>query len=222
MPIDRVEALTKSEVAYTALRDAIRSGELAPGEHLLLQDLAGRLGMSLTPVRDALRMLAAHGLIEHRANHRAVVAEFTPERADEIYRLRTVLEPMATELAAQRATDKQLTAMEQALEILDRAVSDGREKEVAELNARFHHAIYVAAGSPYLEEFIDRLWNGVPYQAISLAGRARSSSDQHHAIMDALRDGDAPRAADLMRAHISEAAEHTLHQLSEHAPTADT
>ncbi|WP_017591814.1 GntR family transcriptional regulator [Nocardiopsis potens] len=218
MPIERVEAPTKSEVAYAALRDAIRSGELAPGERLLLQDLAGRLGMSLTPVRDALRMLAAHGLIEQRANHGAVVAEFTPERAEEVYRLRTVLEPMAAELAARNATGERLAEMEAALEVLDRAVDDGRENDIADLNARFHRAIYSASGSPYLQEFIDRLWNGVPYQAISLAGRARDSSRQHHAIMDALRAGDAPAAAEAMRAHIAEAAERTLSQLRRGTP----
>ncbi|WP_460855247.1 GntR family transcriptional regulator [Nocardiopsis coralliicola] len=221
MPIDRVEAPTKSEVAYAALRDAIRSGELAPGERLLLQDLAGRLGMSLTPVRDALRMLAAHGLIEHRANHGAVVAEFTPERAEEVYRLRTVLEPMAAELAAQRAAPAELAAMEAALAEVDRAVADGRENDITDLNARFHHAVYSAAGSPYLQEFIDRLWNGVPYQAISLAGRARASSRQHRAIMDALQAGDAPAAAEAMRAHIAEAAEHTLRQLTDRSAVPD-
>lgn len=213
MPIDRVVAPTKSEAAYAALRDAIRSGELAPGERLLLQDLSRRLGMSLTPVRDALRMLAAHGLIEHRANHGAVVAEFTPERAEEVYRLRGVLEPLAAEMAAERASEERLAAMEEALRVLDEAVEGGRENDVADLNARFHQEIYAAAGSDYLLEFIDRLWNGVPYQAISLAGRARASSEQHHAIMAALRAGDGRAAAEHMRAHIAEAAGHTLREL---------
>ncbi|GAA3742104.1 DNA-binding GntR family transcriptional regulator [Spinactinospora alkalitolerans] len=215
MPIERVAAPTKSEIAYTALRDAIRTGELAPGERLLLQDLAGRLGMSLTPVRDALRLLAAHGLIEHRANYGAVVSQCTPERAEEIYRLRMLLEPMATELAAERASAEQLAAMGRALDVLDEAVGQGRENEVTVLNARFHHEIYTAADSDYLIEFVDRLWNGVPYQAISLAGRVHDSAAQHRAIMAALRERDGAAAAGLMRAHIAEAAEHTLRQLTD-------
>lgn len=214
MSIERVETPTKSEVAYTALRDAIRSGELAPGERLRLQDLAGRLGMSLTPVRDALRMLAAQGLIEQRANLGAIVAQQTPERAEDVYRLRLVLEPMAARLAAEQATDEQLAAMERALEVLDRAVEEGRDEEITQLNARFHRAVYGAARSEYLLEFIDRLWDGVPYQAISLVGRSHASSEQHRAIMAALRERNGEQAAEHMRAHIADAAEHTMRQLT--------
>ncbi|WP_017546846.1 MULTISPECIES: GntR family transcriptional regulator [Nocardiopsis] len=214
MSIERAEAPTKSEVAYRALRDAIRSGELPPGERLRLQDLARRLGMSLTPVRDALRMLAAHGLIEQKANLGAVVAQCTPERAEDVYRLRLVLEPMAARLAAEQATDAQLEEMAEALKVLDRAVEDGRNEDITGLNVRFHRTVYGAARSDYLMDFIDRLWNGVPYQAISLVGRAHASSEQHHAIMAALRDRDGELAAELMRAHIDEAAEHTMRQLT--------
>ncbi|MBR8740582.1 GntR family transcriptional regulator [Nocardiopsis sp. MG754419] len=222
MSIERAEAPTKAEVAYRALRDAIRSGELPPGERLRLQDLARRLGMSLTPVRDALRMLAAHGLIEQRANLGAVVAQCTPERAEDVYRLRLVLEPMAARLAAEQATDAQLEIMEGALRVLDRAVAEGRSQDITALNADFHRAVYSAARSHYLMDFIDRLWDGVPYQAISLVGRAEASSDQHHAIMDALRARDGDRAAAHMHAHISEAAEHTMSGLTARAADVDT
>jgi DNA-binding GntR family transcriptional regulator len=213
MPIERVEAPTKAEIAYATLRDAIRSGELPPGERLRLQDLSNRLGMSLTPVRDALRLLAAHGLIEHRANYGAVVNQCTPERAEEIYRLRLVLEPMATKLAAERASEEELDAMDTALGVLDQAVVRGEDEAIPVLNARFHRAIYAAAASDYLLEFIDRLWDGVPYQAVSLMGRAHDSAAQHQAIMSALRGRDGITAAEHMRAHIAEAAEHTMRQL---------
>lgn len=208
---------TKGEAAYQALRSAIRNGELRPGQRVTLHELADSLEMSLTPVREALRRLASQGLVEQEPNRGTVIAEYTIERAREIYRLRLVLEPMAAELAAGHATDEDRGGITSALQDLDEAIAAGRDADVAGLNAVLHHRIYTAARSPYLLEFIDKLWNGVPFQAISLADRQHRSAEQHHAIVRAVFDGDAAKASQLMHEHISDAAEDTFRQLTEPA-----
>jgi len=204
--LQSVETRTKAEVAYTVLRDAIREGRLAPGSRLVLREVADDLGMSFTPVREALQTLAAQGLVEQRPHVGTVVASFTPERAEEVYRLRAVLEPLAARLATERATDEDVARAETVLARLDDAVRHARSSAVPELNAAFHRALYAACGSPYLVEFVDRLWNGLPYQAISLASRAQDSHVEHRAILDAFRSRDAERCAALVTAHVASGA----------------
>ncbi|MFC3997915.1 GntR family transcriptional regulator [Nocardiopsis sediminis] len=213
MTLEHVRTPTKAEAAYEALRDAIRSGDLPPGHRLRLQQTARQLGMSLTPVREAIRLLAAHGLVEQQANLGAVVSRLGRDSAEEIYRLRLVLEPMAAELAARRATAEDLAEIEAALDRITAARREDRPYDVPELNAAFHRAIYRAAHSAYLLEFIDRLWNGVPFQAISLTGRHEVSARQHSGILAALHEGDGEQAARLMHAHIAEASAETLRRL---------
>jgi DNA-binding GntR family transcriptional regulator len=202
--VGRIETATKAEAAYVALRDAIRAGRLAPGQRLTLQDLADDLGMSLTPVREALRMLATQGMVEQRAHVGTVVAQFTRDRAEEIYRLRLVLEPLAARMAAEAATQADLDAFRSLMTRLRRALDESALSAVPELNAALHRRIYQAAGSTYLLDFIDRLWNGVPFQAISLTSRMHESHTEHEAIMDALARRDGTEAERVMREHISE------------------
>lgn len=194
---------TKAETAYVALRDAIRTARLVPGERLTLQDLAADLGMSLTPVREALRMLAAQGLVEQRTHVGTVVAQFTREQVEDVYRLRLLLEPLAAGMAAEAATEQDLGAITTCLRTLERALDAHELSSIPELNAAFHRRIYQAADSAYLLDFIDRLWNGVPFQAISLTSRAHESHAEHRAILGALTRRDVPEAERLVREHIS-------------------
>lgn len=213
MTLGRVHVQTKGEAAYEALRGAILSGRLQPGQRVTLQGLAGELGMSLTPVREALSQLATQGFVRQESNRGTVIAEYTRGTAEEIYRLRLTLEPLAVELAAMRAVDEDLDAMDEALDEVDAAVAEGRTGDVPALNAAFHRRIYESARSPFLLEFIDRLWNGIPLQAISLVDRQDRSSDEHHAIMDAVRRRYRKKAAKLLHAHIAGAAEQAMARL---------
>ncbi|MBW0101463.1 GntR family transcriptional regulator [Pseudonocardia sp. KRD291] len=214
MPLKPVATPTKGEAAFVALREAIWSGALAPGERVTLNGLAGQLGMSLTPVREALRRLAEHGLVRHVPNQGTVVTERSVERAEEIYGLRLLLEPVATERAAERMTPDVLAGITAAREEIERAIEAGRGAEVPALNAELHRRIYAASGSEYLQEFIGKLWNGVPFQAISLTGRHERSDGEHRGIVDALAARDGALAARLMTAHISSASEHALRHLA--------
>jgi DNA-binding GntR family transcriptional regulator len=202
--------VTKTELALELLRERIRSGELAPGQRLAIDDLTRLLGMSATPIREALRLLQADRLVDYRPHHGVVVTESPPEATAEIYRLRGVLEPMAAELAVRNLPPEHLRELEQLHTELESAVSSGRGNQIADSNAAWHWALYESANSLYLNDFIRRLWEGFPWRTMwALPGRAELSLQEHEAMMEAIRAGDAAATADLMREHI-ESGEETL------------
>jgi DNA-binding GntR family transcriptional regulator len=206
-------SITKTEAAFRTLRDAIEDGRYRPGEHLRVSRLMQDLEMSPTPIREALRLLQAEGMVEHHPHRGMLVAEYSPESAEEVYRLRVVLEPMATELAVERAEPEQLAAIRARHDALVAALREDRSTDVADLNAEWHAAIYAASGSRYLQDFIARLWQAIPVRAIWLTRRASRSLEQHWAIMEAIERGDAASARDEMRAHIEFGASSTVEHL---------
>jgi len=200
--------LTKTELALEFLRERIRSGELAPGQRLALEELTQLLGMSATPIREALRLLQADRLVDYRPHHGVVVTESPPEATVEIYRIRSVLEPLAAELAVESLADARLEELERLHSLLKAAVASGRGKQIAELNASWHWTLYESAQSTYLNDFIRRLWEGFPWRTMwALPGRAKQSLREHEAMMAAIRERDGTGAAARMREHIESGAE---------------
>ncbi|MGH3086834.1 MAG: GntR family transcriptional regulator [Rubrobacteraceae bacterium] len=208
MARELVGSMTKTQAAFHRIRADIEDGRLEPGERLRAAVLREDLGMSPTPIREALRLLQAQGLVEHRPHHGMVVAEYPAEQTEEVYRLRLVLEPMATELAAERASGEQLERIRRQHAALGDAVESGDARvDAAELNAAWHRAVYEAAGSRYLEEFIARLWGVLPLEAVWRTDRSGSSVEEHERITAAIERRDATQAADLMRRHIEGTSE---------------
>ena len=200
-------SMTKTQAAFRQLRVAIEEGRLKPGDRLKATALQDELGMSPTPIREALRLLQAQGLVEHRPHHGMVVAEYPVEQIEEVYRLRLVLEPMATGLAAERATAEQLEEIRRRHDALREAVRAGDARvDAAELNAAWHRAVYEAASSRHLEEFIARLWGVLPLEAIWLDNRSDASIEEHERITAAVEGRDASKAAALVREHIKATA----------------
>lgn len=208
--LPRTPVQTKGEAAYTALREAILDGRLEPGSRITLKQLAGDLGMSLTPVREALRLLGTQGLVDHDPHGGTLVASLTRRGVEEIYQLRRVLEPLACELAAVNATETDLQAIDAATDAFEAAVAEERFDDLPMLNALLHRRIYLAAGSTFLMEFIDRLWVRIPYQAMRLVHDHDRSATEHRAVVAAVRAREAKAAGTLMREHISNSTQATL------------
>ncbi len=171
MARELVSSMTKTQAAFHRIRAAIEEGRLESGARLRAAALQEELGMSPTPIREALRLLQAQGLVEHRPHHGMVVAEYSAEQTEEVYRLRLVLEPMATSLAAERVGEEQLARIHRRHDTLKDAIES---VDAAELNAAWHRAVYEAAGSRYLEEFIARLWGVLPLEAVWRSDRSES------------------------------------------------
>jgi DNA-binding GntR family transcriptional regulator len=206
-------SLTKTEAAFRTLRQGIEEGRYRPGEHLRVASLIEELDMSPTPIREALRLLQAEGLVTHNAHRGMAVAEYSPESAEEVYRLRKLLEPMATEDTARSASDEQIAGIRRLHDELREALHDDLRTDAAELNAAWHRAIWSASSSRYLQEFIARLWQALPIQAIWLTGRANLSFAQHERIMKAIERRDAAAAGACMREHIELGALSTVEHL---------
>ena len=177
--------------------------------------------MSPTPIREALRLLQAEGLIANEPHHGMVVRTYAVEEADEVYAVRVLVEPLATGKAALRATPIQLREL-QKLHRRFVAAARSDHPNTATLNASWHRALYDAAGSPVLLEVIMRLWRSLPARAMWSSSRRDGSIQDHKAIMHALETRDRPRAESLMRDHLESGWAANTERLRQAAAQAET
>jgi DNA-binding GntR family transcriptional regulator len=198
---------TKSDYAYRQVRDRILSGELQPGAVLQQRELAGKIGISTTPLREALRRLKSEGLVELDAHRDARISPLRAEEARDLLELRKSLDPLAAGLAAQRRTNADIQAIRAAhagLEPLPTQPAIGQL--VAHRN--FHAAIYRASHNDLLIEALEGLWDKADrYRRLALQndrGQAArdQKADEHQMLVDYIAAGDSDAAAKVMRAHI--------------------
>ena len=180
--------VTKAELALRVLRERIRDGDLRPGERIQVEELARELGMSQTPVREALRLLQADRLIDYQTHRGAVITEVPADTLVEIFRLRCLLEPLAVRLAVPHLTGEALEALEaRHREFVALAESESAPR-VSELNHAWHWEIYEASGSVFMMDFVRRLWDAFPWRTVRLLpGAGPTSMADHEAVMVAIR-----------------------------------
>ena len=206
---------------YAELRERILEGELAPGARLHQEGLSEELGVSRTPLREALGRLAADGLVDLLPNRGARVADVRPQDMEVAYEARLVVEPAAAALAAQRATDGVDAGMRAA--IAEHRASIDSFAAAFDANRAFHLALVRAAGNPYLDRFAETLWVVRIGMRVYQAQREppefiRRDADEHEAIADAVAAGEVDRAHELTRHHISGAIGLLREQLAADAP----
>jgi DNA-binding GntR family transcriptional regulator len=200
-----------AEMIYQTLRRHIITRVYAPGERLVEEQLAQALGVSRTPIRQALARVSADGLVMLQPNRGAVVRSFSAEELWAIYDLRALLEGYAAFHAALRRTEEHLALLREAMAALEGMSGhpfDDREAEVLTLvehNRAFHRAIVAASGNPHLDPALRRVVE-VPLQFKSFyryGPDERARSNFFHArIYAAVAAGEAERARGLMQEHI--------------------
>ncbi len=203
------------EQACEILRERIRLGEIPPGTRLRQEVLAEELGISRTPLREAMRLLAADGLVVLEPNRGAVVVELSHDDRVAFWEARLALEPAAARMGAQRRAASGVAAMEAAIAdqraSVEAAIADQRASMVGDqgfaANRAFHLALVASAGNPHLDRFAEALWVRAVGAAIYATQASDSSvvaayADQHAAILAAIMSGDADRAESLTREHI--------------------
>jgi DNA-binding GntR family transcriptional regulator len=219
---DGREPLTKSaSVAATELiRKAIVDGRLEPGRRLKEEELARELGISRTPVREALLVLQTEGLIDSAPNRGASVRTYDPEEIEEMYGLRALLEGHAAHRAALRITAAEIGRLHASNRRFARLrIADDLTELIAE-NLAFHQTVLDAAGSPRLSELVRK--------AIELPLVYRSyfwyspeqkliSDHYHQQLTHALEEHDAERAELIMKEHVFEARDFLIAKLKERA-----
>jgi DNA-binding GntR family transcriptional regulator len=204
-PADLFE--TKSDYAYRQVRDRILSGELQPGAVIQQRDLASRIGISTTPLREALRRLKSEGLVELDAHRDARISPLRAEEARDLLELRKSLDPLAAGLAAQRRTNADIQAIRATHAVLEPLPT---HPAIGQLVAHrdFHAAIYRASHNDLLIESLEGLWDKADrYRRLALqTDRGQTARDQkakeHQLLVDLIATGDSDGAANVMRAHI--------------------
>jgi len=204
----RGRLVQNASVAATELiRQAILDGRIDPGSRLKEEELARELGISRTPVREALLMLQAEGLIETTPNRGAVVRTHDAADLIDLYQLRALLEGYAARLAAARVSEDELALLRESCDRFDRVAGDD-VRQLVEENLWFHSAIHAAAGSPRLSDMVRRVIE-LPLVYRSYVwyspDQKRISAHYHRQITNALSARDAERAELVMREHIFEA-----------------
>jgi DNA-binding GntR family transcriptional regulator len=196
---------TMQESAVDHLRHLILSRQLQPGERLVQDELAGRLGVSRTPVREALHKLASEGLVTFSSYKGASVADFSLSELEDIYTVRSALESHAAYLAAQRITDEELEQLEVLLRQIEEAFQEKDFLHLLEVHHQFHASICTAAKRQRLCKLaIQHLELTDLYQrmALSLGRGAKNPVVEHEEMLETLRRRDADAACHLIRVHL--------------------
>jgi DNA-binding GntR family transcriptional regulator len=192
------------------LREDILSGELAPGQAIPQEEIAARLGVSRSPLREALRRLEAEGLVHYRTNRGAVVATLDPRSVRELFEMRRILEVGAIELVVKRIDAPRLTALRR----LDAALAKVREPRAFVLAHRqFHELLYEAAGNPLLVKAV--IANSVrvarvPEMHRAVAAIMKCARADHAELLEALARRDLRGARQATREHLAHIEAATL------------
>lgn len=202
------EPISRMDMVTDAIRKAILGGVLAPGEQLVERVLANQLGVSKTPVREALRSLEASGLLESYPSRGVVVRQADAKLVQDLYEYRLLLEPAAVRMAVPHQDSVVLKTLQDKL---DRGQLLGEEhnlSELSRLNRSFHEGLYEECRNELLKSALDGMGDQLAF--VAAAGwRANSSWDnerrEHAEILQAVIDGDADKAGELTYAHIESA-----------------
>lgn len=201
-------ARTIKESLVEYLRDEIVRGNLVPGQRLRQDELAETYGVSTMPIREALRELEAEGLVTITPHRGAEVTQLTADDLEDIYEIRVVLEGMATRLAVPRLDAAALATLERCIREMD---NQGVEvASLVRLNHEFHTTLYAASSRRHLIELLNILRHRTQHYLnayITEFGGLPRAQEQHRAILDACRQGEAERAELEMRNHVSSVAQ---------------
>jgi DNA-binding GntR family transcriptional regulator len=205
-----------SETAYRSLRQAIFAGRYQPGDRLLEGELAASLGISRTPLREALQRLEAEGLLTAAPRRGLVVTELERDEVAMLYAVREVLEGLAGRMAAQHASSAELDAMR---ELLDRQtrVSKQDAEAIPGLNKQFRDLVHHATRNRFLISALETLEIPVaalPSPAFAISGQGAAAHRDHADLLKALERRDADRAAELSATHMRAMARQQILLLS--------
>ncbi len=208
------------DVVFETLRDAIITQVLKPGERLMEIQLADEMGVSRTPVREAIRKLELEGLVVMVPRKGAYVAGVSMKDIHEVYEVRSALEMLAVTLAAERITEEELDALERQVlrESEEEKADDGDLDSIIYIDSSFHDIIYQAAHNQRLVQFINILQEQLQrFRAASLSkpGRSKTALEEHKKIVEALSERNGDLASKLARDHIENAENAMISQMEE-------
>ena len=197
--------------AYSLILEAIEAGQYRPGDRLVESELAERLGVSRTPIREALQRLETQAMLT-RDGRSLIVASLDHNQLAELYTVRSELEGLAARLAARHATPEELRVL-QSMVAEDRALVGGDPRLLSRANKRFHKQIHLASHNRFLVQQLDLVHRSMALMAttsLAAIGRDHAALDEHDHIVTAIVTGDGDAAYAALKVHISRAFETRL------------
>ncbi|UCC66442.1 MAG: GntR family transcriptional regulator [Deltaproteobacteria bacterium] len=214
--IKGTERKTLREVVYERLKKRIQRGEFKVKERLIEQRLAEDLGVSRTPVREAISKLEQDGLVDKIPQGGAVVKGTTKDEIEEVFGLRVVLESYAAALATEKINEEILQSLDAVIEKQHRALERRNVNRYIELNTQFHDLLYSASQSDKLYQIITFLRNYIyKYRVflLRMEEMPKISLRDHQLMLQAMKEGDAQKVEELVKKHILRAKETLLKEI---------
>ena len=199
------EYLPLRDVVFNTLRQAILKGELEPGERLMEIQLAERLGVSRTPIREAIRKLELEGLVLMIPRKGAEVAKISARSLRDVLEVRRALEELTIELACQRMTEEDLGELQKAQDEFKKAIADGDAMRIAETDEHYHDVIYSGTQNAKLIQMLNNLREQMyryRLEYIKDADKRKILILEHERVLKAIRDRKVAEAKEAMREHI--------------------
>ena len=194
---------TKEEYVAEFLREGILSGRLPRGMRLKQADIAEQLKLSITPVREAFRILEAEGYVINETHRGVIVAPFDASATREINELRMLLESRLAVAALEHMTPRNYAELNKLQREFEEAEARKDREAVRALNYRFHSQLYALARLPQTLHFVQVLWAKYPFDLINLiGGRAGRAAAEHRRLLKAVKAGDKRAIVNALREHI--------------------
>lgn len=207
------------EVVAETLREAIVNGTLKPGERLMEIQLAEELGVSRTPVREAIRKLELEGFVVMIPRRGTYVADLSIKDINEVFEIRTALDVLAAGLAVERITEEELEQMERMLVEIGELIENQADiEQIVEVDSQFHDVLYRASRNDRLVGIINNLREQFTrFRSISIQypGRMKKSVEEHKELVEAIASRDTDRAQQIAREHMENSEQTLLQDLNE-------
>lgn len=193
------------DVVFHTLREAILKGELKPGERLMELQLAAKLGVSRTPIREAIRMLEQEGLAVTIPRKGAEVAKMTEKDMEDVLQIRDALDELAASIACEQITKEELDDLKSTMHAFEESTQTGDLKRIAEADVRFHDIIYKATGNPKLENMLSNLREQMYRYRVEYLKDEKNYPvlvREHSEIVEGLLKKDKQKVTEAMHKHV--------------------
>lgn len=205
LKVNMNEYLPLRDVVFKTLRQAILKGELEPGERLMEIQLADRLGVSRTPIREAIRKLELEGLVLMIPRKGAEVAKISEKSLRDVLEIRRALDALAIELCIERMTEDDVKALAEAQEDFRKSVEGNEAMVIAESDERFHDVIYNSTNNPRLVQMLNNLREQMyryRLEYIKDSEKRQVLVSEHDQILKAIRERNVTEAKAAIRQHV--------------------
>lgn len=206
------------DVVFNTLREAILRGDLVPGERLMELQLAAKLGVSRTPIREAIRMLEQEGLAITIPRKGAIVAGMTEKDMQDVLEIREALEELSVQVACDKITDEEIAELHKNMKNFEHSLKSGDLKKMAQADVEFHDVIYRATDNPKLINMLNNLREQMYRYRVEYLKNPQNHEQllqEHEAIYKGIVEKDKSAVTEMIRKHISNQVAVVKHMIRE-------